>query len=116
MNHDKVYLTYILECIANIEELAATGRTAIESSKHHQAALLYYLQTMAETTQHLSEHQKTAYPDVDWIGISGFRNRLVHGYLNVNMNIVWNIIEKYLPGLKQAAQSLLETLDDMDAR
>jgi uncharacterized protein with HEPN domain len=114
VSHDRVYLAYILECITNIEELTAQGRVALESSKHQQAALLYYLQTMAEATQRLSEDRKAAYPDVDWMGISGFRNRLVHGYLEVNMNIVWSIIEKHLPGLKLAAEMMLKTFDDND--
>jgi len=69
---DRVYLTYILECIANIEELTMPGRTAFEASKHSRAAILYYLQTMAESTQRLSEELKAAHSEVDWIGISGF--------------------------------------------
>lgn len=87
MNEDRVYLSYILECIANVEELTAAGRTAFEDGKHDRAAALYYLQTMAESTQRLSEALKAEHAEVDWVAISGFRNRLVHGYLNVNMNI-----------------------------
>jgi uncharacterized protein with HEPN domain len=41
---------------------------------------------------------------------SGFRNRLAHGYLNVNVNIVWNVIENDLPPLKQAAEAMLQSL------
>lgn len=54
-NGDKVYLSYILECITNIEELTQSGRTVINNDRHYRAALLYYLQTMAEATQRLSD-------------------------------------------------------------
>ncbi len=65
MSEDKVYLTYILECIANVEELTASGRAAFESAKHDRAAALYYLQTMAESTQRLSESLKATHTEID---------------------------------------------------
>jgi len=43
------------------------------------------LQTMAESTQRLSDAAKEAHPEVDWYKISGFRNVLVHGYLGVDL-------------------------------
>ena len=110
-HQDQVYLSHILECVADIEELTAKGRAAFEAAKHDRAAVLYYLQTMAESTQRLSEPLKAAHTEIDWIAISGFRNRLVHGYLGVNIDIVWNVIENYLPGLKQAASDMLGSLD-----
>lgn len=107
-NQDRVYLTYVLECIANIEELTVSGRAAFETAKHDRAAVLYYLQTMAESTQRLSDSLKNTHAEVDWIGISGFRNRLVHGYLDVNVDILWNVIEHYLPELRQAVEEMLK--------
>ena len=112
MNIDEVYLIYILECIANIEDLTQKGRLALESAKHDRAAVLYYLQTMSETTQRVSDRLKQAHPEVDWVAISGFRNRLVHGYLEVNLNVVWSVIEDYLPSLKRASRQMLNQLDD----
>ena len=114
MSDNRLYLEYILDCIVNIEELAANGRDALEKHKHQRAAILYYLQTMAETTQRIPESLKQQQPQVDWIGISGFRNRLVHGYLEINMDIIWNVIESYLPDLKQAINNLLQAMDAAD--
>lgn len=114
MNTDHVYVVYILECINNIEDLIAKGRGAVENEKHYQAALLYYLQTMAESTQRLSDTLKAEYEMIDWIAISGFRNRLVHGYLDVNMKIVWNVIDKDLPHLKATIQKILKDIGHQD--
>jgi uncharacterized protein with HEPN domain len=111
----RLYLEYILECISNIEELAVDGREALEAHKHHRAAVLHYLQTMAETTQRIPDDLKSQQPEVDWVGISGFRNRLVHGYLEINMDIIWNVIEKYLPELKWAVKAMLEIMDSDNA-
>lgn len=114
MKQDRVYVAHILEMIANIGELTGEGREAFMAAKHDRAAVLHYLQTMAESTQRLSDEIKAAYPEVDWKAISGFRNRLVHGYLNVNMAVVWSVIEDYLPGLQRAAEAMLENLSERD--
>lgn len=112
MTSDQLYLNYILETIANIEELAQPGLNALQlqSAKHDRAAILYYLQTMAETTQRLSEPAKSAHPEMDWAGISGFRNRLVHGYLEVNFDVVWGVIENYVPELKHVVLMMLQDI------
>jgi uncharacterized protein with HEPN domain len=39
---------------------------------------------------------------------------LVHGYLEVNMDIVWNVIVKYLPELKRAITSMIQKLENRD--
>ena len=115
MKEDRVYLIHILETITNIEDLTADGHEAFTAAKHSRAAALYYLQTMAESTQRLSDAIKATHPEIDWTAISGFRNRLVHGYLEVNLEIVWNVIESNLPGLKQAAEAMLQASDDVNS-
>lgn len=67
-----------------------------------QDAVLRNLQIMAESTQRLSEEYKNTHPDVDWRKISGLRNILVHDYLGIDLETVWNILARDLPGLKKA--------------
>ncbi|MBX3085694.1 MAG: DUF86 domain-containing protein [Anaerolineae bacterium] len=109
MTDERVYLTYILDSISNIQDLAAQGRTALEAAKHDRAAVLYYLHTLAEATQRLSETMKACYPHIPWIAIGGFRNRLVHGYLDVNWNVIWDVIDHNLQPLKEAMSTALES-------
>jgi uncharacterized protein with HEPN domain len=42
-------------------------------------------------------------PEVDWPGISRFRNVVAHGYLEIDLGEVWSIIQEKLPALKEAA-------------
>ena len=109
MKDDRAYLIYILECIANIHELTTSGRESLSAptAKHNRAAVLYYLQTMAEAAQRLSESLKATHPEIDWLRIGGFRNRLAHGYLDININIIWDVIEHYLDPLNSAAAAML---------
>jgi len=65
------------------------------------------LQVMAESTQRLSERRKEGYPEMDWYRIAGFRNVLVHDYLAVDVERVWNIIEVELPPFEKAIRAMM---------
>ena len=66
---------------------------------------------MAELTQWLSDNLKQTSPDVDWRALSGFRNALVHDYLNsIDLNRIWDIVDNYLPALKKAVEDIANQL------
>jgi len=56
---------------------------------------------MAESTQRLSDSFKEKHQDIEWANISGLRNILVHDYLGIDLEIVWNIIASRLPHVKR---------------
>ena len=108
MRDDTVYLRHILDCIGRIEENTDVGRDQFMASHTLQDAVLRNLQTMAESTQRLSESLKTQYPDVEWRRIAAFRNVLVHNYLGVDMDRIWDVVEHDVAELKTAVVSILE--------
>jgi uncharacterized protein with HEPN domain len=55
---------------------------------------------MAESSQHLSDGSKALAPDVPWRAISGFRNIIVHDYLGVDLDMVWQVVVSDLPSLR----------------
>jgi uncharacterized protein with HEPN domain len=109
MKDDKLYLIHISECIGRIEQyLSDRSKPNFLSSTLLQDAILRNLQTMAESTQRLSDSLKAKYPEINWHKISGFRNLLVHDYLCVDAERVWKIIENDLPTLKQTITAMLK--------
>lgn len=107
MSHDpRLYVIHILECIGKIEEFTRDGRDWFFQSDMGQFAVLYALQTMAESTQRLPTDLKDRHPEVPWTDISGFRNVLAHDYLHVDIKRIWKIVEKDLPALKAAIQKI----------
>ena len=101
MNTDYVYLTHIFECIRRIEENTATGRAAFLASHTLQDAVLRNLQTLTEATQRLSAELKAQHPEIPWTQIGGFRNVLVHNYLGIDLVLVWTVVQRDIPPLKQ---------------
>jgi len=65
MKEDSVYLYHILDCISRIEENVSAGRDKFMASHTLQDAVLRNLQTMAESTQRLSDVFKEAHPEIE---------------------------------------------------
>ncbi len=108
MKDDTVYLRHILESIRRIEENIADGRDHFLNSHTFQDAVLRNLQTLAESTQRLSDELKTAHPEIEWHRIAAFRNVLVHDYLGVDVERIWDITQRDVPELKRAILGMLE--------
>jgi uncharacterized protein with HEPN domain len=105
---DRLYLVHIQECIGRIELYTADGKTVFMADSRTQDAVLRNLHTLAESSQRISEPLKASRLDVDWRAIAAFRNVVVHDYLGIDLNQIWDIVQNDLPGLKRAIISLLE--------
>lgn len=113
MKDDKLYLIHINERLQRIEKyIGAGGKDDFIADEMMQDAVIRNLQTMAESTQRLSGAMQDRYPEVVWLKIRGFRNLLVHDYLGVDIEGVWNIVENDLPKLKQAVDAMLKEPDN----
>ena len=78
MKDDRISLKHILRCIARIEEYTTGGRDSVFSSHLIHDGVIRNPQTLAESSQHLSQGVKASQSSVDWKGLAGFRNVLVH--------------------------------------
>lgn len=107
MRDDTVYLRHVLESIRRIEENVSQGRDLFLKSHTLQDAVLRNLQTMAESTQRISDDLKTTYPEIEWERIAAFRNVLVHDYLGIDVERVWDITQRDVPELKRAILGML---------
>jgi len=111
LKDDRVYLGHILRCISRIEEYTIEGREKFFSAPLIQDGVIRNLQTLAESSQRLSEGIKARYPVVDWKGLAGFRNVLVHDYLGVDLEYVYRAVERDVPRLKYACAAAQNELE-----
>jgi uncharacterized protein with HEPN domain len=81
-------------------------RARFEGSRLVQDAVVRNLQTLTESSQRLSKALKASEPQVPWRDLAGFRNILVHGYLGIDLQAVWSVIEQDLPALTVALQRM----------
>ncbi|MCA1606209.1 MAG: DUF86 domain-containing protein [Acidobacteria bacterium] len=73
-----------------------------------QDAVLRNLQTMAEATQRLSAALKASHSEVEWSRVAALRNVLVHNYLGIDRETIWEITQRDIPELKSAVVAMLK--------
>ena len=69
-------------------------------------ATLRNLELIGEAATHIPEAIRTAHPEIPWRMIIATRNRLIHGYLGIDDDILWSIIRDDVPGLMLSLQAL----------
>ncbi|MBN2148388.1 MAG: DUF86 domain-containing protein [Anaerolineales bacterium] len=75
-----------------------------------QDAVVRNLEVIGEATKSLSDSLRSQYPDIPWRDMAGTRDRLMYHYFGVNQEIVWQIIEQDLPGLKSQIEQVIHDL------
>ena len=106
---DAVYLRHILDAIKQIEKyLKGISKEQFMENKLLQDGVVRQLEIIGEASRHLSEGLRQRHPEVPWRQIIGMRNRIIHEYFNVDLEIVWEVVEKDLPDLKAQAHKILQ--------
>ncbi|TMC11462.1 MAG: DUF86 domain-containing protein [Chloroflexi bacterium] len=100
---DRDYLEHIRDAAAAIRRSTAGGRERFFADEDAFDAGLRRLHTIAESTQRLSTQLKDRHPEVPWTRIAGFRNRIVHAYMDVDPELIWSVIQDEVPALVELA-------------
>ena len=108
---DSVFLRHILDAVDAVERFTpgATHSEFLRNEMMHQA-VVRELEIIGEAAARVSPDFRREYPDIAWGQIIGMRNRLVHAYFEVDLNIVWEIVNFDLPPLKEHAKRILGEL------
>lgn len=98
---DKVYLKHILDSISRIEEYTeGLGHDGFKKNNLVQDAVVRQIEIIGEATKRISEGYREKHPDVAWKKMAGMRDKLIHGYLGVDLDAVWDTVKKDIPDLK----------------
>lgn len=110
MRADRDRLADVLEAIERIERHTSAGREVFDADELVQVWVVRHLQIIGEAVNHLSQELQTRYPDVPWRSIIGMRHVLVHGYFEVDLDLVWLVVENELDKLKLMVRSAMTDL------
>jgi uncharacterized protein with HEPN domain len=113
MRDPKERLRDILEAIAAIDRYRDRDRGTFEQDEMLQVWFLRHLQIIGEAARRLPEEIRNLAPDIPWHKIIGMRNILVHGYFAIDLDVVWNAVQRDVPRLKPAVEALLKKLEEM---
>lgn len=107
-----VYLRHILDAIGRIEEYTkGVKRDDFMGRALVQAGVVRELEIIGEATKGLATQIKNKHPKVPWKKIAGMRDKLIHNYFGVDLDAVWETVERDIPALKSQIQDIMK--DDM---
>lgn len=108
---DEDYLEHIQDAIGKIRRyVAGKSETDFMADDLIQDGVIRNLEIIGEAVTKLSPELKVAHSEVPWNEIAGMRNRLIHGYISVNLQIVWDTVERVLPGFLAKVESIRQEI------
>lgn len=99
-NADALYLAHMLDTAHKaVAKTRRRNRKAYDNDENLRLALTHLVQVIGEAAGRVSPQTCAAYPGVPWREITGMRHRIVHDYLNVDEDVVWQVVTQDLPSL-----------------
>lgn len=106
------YLEHMLEALRlALHYVEGLSKEDFFSDKKTQQAVILNIMVIGEAAiQVLNEYPEVAerYPDVPWKQMRGMRNRMAHGYFDLNLEVVWDTVRQALPRLEQQILAIQE--------
>jgi uncharacterized protein with HEPN domain len=75
-------------------------------------AVIRALEIMGEATKRLPLELRHQYPTIPWRGMAGMRDRIIHGYDVIDLEIVWEVVKTDIPAIKPQIQQILADYED----
>jgi uncharacterized protein with HEPN domain len=72
-----------------------------------QDATIRKLQVIGQAVKNLSDTPKSQHPDIPWKQVAGLRDKVIHDYFGIDLEIVWGVVDKDLPTLRRVVDRLL---------
>jgi len=103
-----VFIKHILDNIEDIESFTEkVSKEEFFGNKEKQNAVVRSLEIIGEASKNVSGDFKEKYKDIEWREIIGTRDKIIHHYFGVNLDIIWDIIKIDLPVLKRKLKRLI---------
>ena len=105
---DLVRLRYMLDhSIEAIDHTEGRQRHDLDKDRILELALVRLLEIIGEAANRLSAACLSSHPTIPWSQIISLRNRLIHGYDSVDLDILWEILTTDLPQLIADLKTIL---------
>ena len=108
MQHDLIRVRHMLAAAKEAMEFAA-GKTRmdLEKDRLHMLAIIKSIEIIGEAASKVTETFKTENSNIPWNDITNMRNRLIHAYFDVNLDIVWQTVKTDIPVLIKALEEII---------
>ncbi|MEB3311060.1 MAG: DUF86 domain-containing protein [Snowella sp.] len=115
MNRDNASLLDIFNAAQRILKFTeGLNRDNLATNEEKQFAILYQIIIISEAVKRLSPAFRQQYSDIPWKEIAGMRDILAHQYDRINLNVLWDVVQRDIPELISFIDPLLPKIDSKD--
>ena len=107
MRDDRLYLHHMLERCHRIARFIGPGRERFLASEELQDAVIRNVEVIGEAAKRVSTDARGRLSQLDWKAICGMRDVLIHDYIGVDLDEVWNVASSRIPELQAALEHFL---------
>ncbi|MBS3100176.1 DUF86 domain-containing protein [Candidatus Pacearchaeota archaeon] len=112
---DLVFIEHILESINAIGGFSENlNREELSLNRLKQSAIVREIEIIGEAVKNISDNLKNTHKKIEWREIAGTRDKMIHHYFGVDLDIVWNIIKVNLPELKAKIVNIKREITDKE--
>ena len=113
IKRDLVFIEHILNAISNIQlSIKGLSKEDFIETQDLKDANIRRIEIIGEAVKNISEDIKNKYPEIEWKKIIGTRDRLIHAYFRIDLDIMWEIIKNDLPILKNKIIKIKNNLEN----
>ena len=104
-----VFLQHILENISRIESFSeGLTKEKLEKDDRTQYAIIRAIEIIGEAIKNLPQELTEKHPEIPWKDIAGTRDKIIHQYFDIDLDTVWDTLQKDIPDLKNKIQKLIK--------
>lgn len=105
---DLVYVRHMLDiALSAVNKVDHVTREQFDADENLRLALAHLVQTLGEAARRVSREFQLKHMDISWARIIGMRHKVVHDYLHVDYDIVWDVATHELPPLLSLLEELI---------
>ena len=102
------FIEDILDAMNKAEMLIeGIGYSQFESDFRTNFAVIRALEIIGEAAKRVPDEVRKQYPNIQWKAMAGMRDRIIHGYDNVDLQIVWDVVKRDIPDIKPTIVKIL---------
>jgi uncharacterized protein with HEPN domain len=109
---DNVYLGHMLDTARKAtSRLEGKSRADYDGDEDLRIVIAHLVQTIGEAAARVSASTRDAHPELPWKQITGIRHRIVHDYMNVDYDVLWEVARRDLPRLIAQLEKIVPSED-----